>query len=361
MNKIITVIDNLKYNDHEILTKTAPGVFIISDNNINIKLDFVGKGGEGVVYKHNDYAIKFYKNIIPFNKELFVLRLINRLGNKITNNFLTLFGCTQIFRKDVLIVNLIDGNLETWVYNKHTDNEWLCMIFQMLYGVLTMQQCLKMYHSDMKPKNLLFKKINPSVIKYNIKNGKTEHIYNIQTNYTFIISDFGHSSSLMFPKKEYNEKNMSDDKIKEFINKNKDLEQLAFFYKRLVVNMIKNTYDMNDLIKMGNNNDDFLSYMNSAKNEINSDMREYNDKVKSHMLFRSLAYYLLENNYVDIKKLKNSEGKIYLPSKKIINILNSLSDVTGTIGLLNKLLEIGDMINTADKKTDSVFSLIVKL
>jgi len=135
MNKITDIIDNLKYNEHEILIKKNPRVFTISDNNKQLKLEFLGKGGEGIVYKYDNYAIKFYKNIIVFNKDLFITRLTNRLANdKITNNFLTLYGYTQVFQKDVMIINLIDGNLENWILSKHTDDEWLNMIFQMLYA-----------------------------------------------------------------------------------------------------------------------------------------------------------------------------------------------------------------------------------
>ena len=364
MNKITDIIDNLKYNEHEILIKKNPRVFTISDNNKQLKLEFLGKGGEGIVYKYDNYAIKFYKNIIVFNKDLFITRLTNRLANdKITNNFLTLYGYTQVFQKDVMIINLIDGNLENWILSKHTDDEWLNMIFQMLYAVLTMQQCLKMYHADMKPKNLLFKKINPSIFEYNIKTNNKTYAYKTKTNYIFMISDFGHSSSLLFPKQEYNENNISNDEINKLINKNKDLEHLASFHKRLIVTMINNTYSLDELVRIGNNNEDFNKYMANAKKEIEKDMHSYNDKVKSHMLFRSLAYYLLENDYIDIKSLQQkSKNKIHLPSKNIINILNSLSNLNGTTELLQKINEIGEKLEIGVNNKincNEIFSLTI--
>jgi hypothetical protein len=351
MSKIIDIINKLKYREYETLIKKNPRIFIINEPFIQTKLEFLGKGGEGIVYKYDNYAIKFYKKSVIFNKDLFALRLANRLSNdKITNNFLTLYGYTQIFKKDVMVVNLIDGTLESWIKFKHTDNEWLIMIFQILYAVLVMQQCMQMYHADMKPKNILFKKINSTVFEYTFN----KQSYRIKTDYIFIISDFGHSSSLLFPKSEYNEKN----DITVAINNNLDLEHLAAFYKRLVVTIISNTYKLNDLIDMGKGNADFLIYLEQKKQEIEKYMGKYNDKVKSHMLFRSLAYYLLEYDYFDIDNLPNlGNNKIYLPSNAIRKILTSLNNLKGTDSLLAKINEIGKEISDPDLKATEEFSI----
>ena len=357
MSKIMDIINKLEYRDYETLIKKNPRVFIIDDPSFQTKLEFLGKGGEGVVYKYDNYAIKFYKKSVLFNKDLFALRLANRLSNdKITNNFLTLFGYTQIFKKDVMIMNLVDGTLESWILSKHTDHEWLVMIFQILYAIVVMQKHMQMYHADMKPKNILFKKIINTVFEYTVSN----KIYKINANSIFMISDFGHSSSLLFQKKEYNEKNMQKADIMRAINNNLDLGHLSTFYKRLAVTIISNTYKLDDLINMGKNKADFMVYLEEKKQEIEKDMGSYNDKVKSHMLFRSLAYYLLEYNYINIDDLPNSgNNKIYLPPESVRKILTSLNNLKDTDMLLAKIDEVGKQISDAKLKVDEKFCMII--
>jgi len=74
-------------------------------------------------------------------------------------------------------------------------------------------------------------------------------------------------------------------------------------------------------------------------------MGHYSYSVKNHMLFRSLAYYLLEKDYFDIDDLPNiGKTKINLPSPYIRNILESLSLTKGYGTLVNKIREIGNLI-----------------
>ncbi len=109
---------------------------------------------------------------------------------------------------------------------------------------------------------------------------------------------------------------------------------------------------------MGKGNADFLIYLEQKKQEIEKYMGKYNDKVKSHMLFRSLAYYLLEYDYFDIDNLPNlGNNKIYLPSNAIRKILTSLNNLKGTDSLLAKINEIGKEISDPDLKATEEFSI----
>lgn len=347
----ISSIKNISRNDIEFFIKQN------KDKTINnTKFSFLGKGGEGCVYRLGSLSIvmKIYKKKSHRNKEIYILKKLNLLMDKnICNNFLKTYTDLNMFGHPILFMDLINGNLENWVEIYHNHNEWICMIFQILFGLLILQNKLKMCHSDMKPKNILFKKIEKTTTKVSINNN---HISTYESEYIFMISDFGHSQSLYL-----NDNNMQKHDIDLCIENNVDLKQLSAFHKRLAVSIITKHYTLDDILNIGKNNKQFLDYVEWIKADIEKDMKDYNPKVKHHMLVRDLSYYLLEKEYLDINnlpKLNTSELNIVLPSQEIIKVLESLGNLKGTDSLLNKLTELGKIINV-DSQADKNFNLIL--
>lgn len=320
----------------------------------NFKLIFIGKGVDGNVYAIDKYAVKFYKtNSYELvnngnEKEIFILEETSKLVNKnITNNFLKLYGKTSIFNQTVIIMDLVNGDLENWAEIHHTNDEWLSMIFQILYATHVMQSYLKIYHHDMKPKNLLFKKMDKAItIKYVINYENKEYEFVINTDTIFIISDFGQASTLLFKTNAF-----IPETIKLAIENNLDLESLGAFHKKLIILAIKNMYRLKDIIEMGKKDKNFQSYydIHRKKNELKLKGRPR--QIFESIMFKVLAYYVIEKKLINISNIPDAK-KRNLPTKEIQNILESLSELRGKDTLLNKIIEIGNMINVQNPKID---------
>lgn len=330
----IQSIKNITQNDINLLIKQNKDTRI---NNINFT--FLGKGGEGVVYKLGllPIAMKIYKKKSHKNKEIYVLKKLNKLAY---NNFLQIHSDLNLFGHSVLFMDLIDGNLEKWVETSHSHKEWMIMIFQILHGLFILQNELKMCHTDMKPKNILFKKVEKKLNKISID---SNNIFEFKSRYVFIIGDYGHCQSLLF-----NNNDMTTNSIELCIENNLDLKQLSVFHKRLAVTIITKHYTLENILDIGKNDEHFVEYVKWIKSNIEKDMKDYNSAVKHHMLIRDLSYYLLEKEYLNINDLPVIEGmglKIVLPPQEIITQLESLAEVKGKNSLKNKLIEIGKIIN----------------
>lgn len=354
INDLITNINNM---DRTTFNKINAGENVIMLGQI--KLIFIGKGGEGILYGIDKYAIKFYKtNKSSYtekytnkgnSKEILILEESTKLVNKnVTNNFLKLFAVTEIFKHTVIILDLVDGDLENWTDEYHNDNEWLSMIFQLLYATFIMQMCLKIYHHDLKPKNMLFKRLDkPRTIKYIIKTGDKEHTFLINVNTIFLITDFGQASTLLSKSNVF-----IPETIQLSIDNNLDLEHLAVFHNRQAVTLLKKAYTVKDLIEIGKGDKNFQSYYNHHYNKIRKNMKGYPPNVIESMLFRALGYYVIEKKLIDITDIPNVDNSVYLPTKKIQRVLESLSELKGKGTLLSKIIEIGSILNNNSLKED---------
>jgi serine/threonine protein kinase len=365
-NKIDNLINNIKKMSHSTFKQINKCDEVVKLGNL--KLKFIGKGGEGIIYGIDKYAIKIYKtNTSDYthkytnqggSKEIFILKESSKLVDlKVTNTFLKVYGFTEVFGKTVVIMDLVDGDLESWTEKEHTDHDWLSMIFQMLYATFIMQICLKIYHHDMKPKNMLFKKCDGGMntYKYIIKTNGTQHEFILSTRDFFLITDFGQASTLLSNKNVF-----LPETIQISIDNNLDLEHLAVFHNRQAVTMLKDAYTLKDLVDMGKNDPHFMSYHDKHKNKINKNMKGYSESVKDSMLFRALGYYIIEKKYIDISDIPNVKHELYLPSKKIQKVLESLSELKGKGTLLNKIIEIGNIINSNNmQKIDNTFCVTV--
>lgn len=361
INELINKINNM---DQATFNKINAGENVIMLGQT--KLIFIGKGGEGIIYGIGKFAIKFYKtNKSSYtekytnkgnSKEMFILEESTKLVNKnVTNNFLKLYAVTEIFKHTVIILDLVNGDLESWTDTLHDDNEWLSMIFQLLYATFVMQMCLKIYHHDLKPKNMLFKRLDkPCTIKYVIKNNDKEHVFFINVNTIFLITDFGQASTLLSKSNVF-----IPETIQLSIDNNLDLEHLAVFHNRQAVTLLKKAYTVKDLIEMGKTDKNFRSYYDHHYNKIRKNMKGYPPNVIESMLFRALGYYVIEKKLIDISDIPNVDNDIFLPTKKIQHVLESLSELKGKGTLLNKIIEIGNMISNNNLKDD--LTLCVKI
>jgi hypothetical protein len=193
----------------------------------------------------------------------------------------------------------------------------------------------------MKPKNLLFKQFDKAVtIKYIIKHDNKDHIFLINVNTIFMITDFGQASTLLYKSNVF-----IPETIQLSIDNNLDLEHLSIFHNRQAVTLLKSVYTIKDLIEIGKKDKNFQSYYDYNYNKIQKNMKNYPEHDIELKIFKSLGYYIIEKKLIDITDIPNVNNNIYLPTKKIQHILESLSELRGKGTLLNKILEIGKIIN----------------
>jgi len=174
-----------------------------------------------------------------------------------------------------------DGNLnklykdEDIFFNKKIIKN---IIFQILMGILVMQKILFMVHNDLYIKNIFYKKISKSNIKYFEYNINGEKFYLENIGFLIMIADFGNSQSLLIPE--------SDNR---------------YTYSK-IKNMIKNNYDLVLLNKI------LFSY-------------EYKKIIRYIFSLKTDIYIIINNNYlhyknIDISKLsKNQIKKFYINYK----------------------------------------------
>jgi hypothetical protein len=221
-----------------------------------------------------------------------------------------------------------DGDLEKWVKEAHTEEEWLSMIFQFITGVHTIQKYLKGFHSDLKPKNIFFKKISngkDNYFEYKVNN-KSYYIKN--TGYLFMLADYGHFQSSFFDDNE-----LSDSIIQNAIRDNKDFEFMKHFVQRIQVSNLMEKYSLNLLLNNLSKNEEFKNYYEKEKKEINKNMGHLPKHIIDKFLIRNILYYCIENNLIDYEKEKSKGLKeIMIPpdakiSKFIEDILSEKGDI----------------------------------
>ena len=305
----------------------------MSQDKTKIKLLFLGKGDEGTVYGYNKLlAIKFF--VLPHNKELEFMKRLQEYKNI---NTLRLY---KYFVKDnhlITIINKADGTIDKWMKNinnadiKIIDLHWYNMMVQILFGVLLIQDKLLMYHKDLLHRNILYKKLDEKIkIKYKID----KFSITIHTDIIFFITDFGKSQSLLPEFKKYNI--LDDNIIKEKIESNADLEGVASIYKKIFVDYIYHNINHEKLYKIIENDEKAQKYLKEIEDKVFKKTQiikkpKYYIKLQ---VTRSLCYYLIENNYIDISKY---DIKINIPSKKVRKILENLNDENNIIYKLKKI------------------------
>lgn len=284
---------------------------------------YLGKGGSGVVYQYSKHVIK----IIPKNKfnesEYILAKFFNKLlDDNITPNFLRVYNLYEFDKYKVIEMELAQGDLYDWIQQKNSEEEWIKMILQLLITIRILQQKINFFHRDLKPKNILFKKLDNKIqFTYKLNNKD----YQLEFNTIFFITDFTHSESNII------EKNLKS----EYIYVDSDLYELENLPKRLKVDKLMIKYNLNEVIKIGNTSrlsDNFKSYFDEQNNKINKNLNKYPQNIKEKFIKRALIYYLIENKLIDYKLDVISDNMCIILSEltsldldeKIDQIYNSL-------------------------------------
>jgi serine/threonine protein kinase len=271
----------------------------------NITYEYVGKGGQGVVYKTNNFAIKIIPKEKYQDKEYKIGLYLNGLLEEVSINFVKVYEKIDTDKFIILKMDYVNGKFVDWIYKKHDDKEYINMILQILINLRILQLKINLYHRDMKPKNILYKDLDTNInFTYELNNKK----YTINTNIIFYITDFGHSIS------DITDDNISNNK---YVTQDSDLYELSMLAQRIKVDRILNIYKLDNLIKIASKNEHFKGYYDNEKKKIEEKMSTYPEFIKQKHLTRNIAYFILENNIfnVDITDIM---------SDKIQNILESL-------------------------------------
>lgn len=301
----------------------------------NIQKKFIGKGGQGSVFKLESktcggVVLKTYHkttNKDEIFKEVNILDKVKKLIDEdICPNFLYYYDFFKINDIFNIIIEYADGDLESWVKVNHTDDEWKNMIFQFIIGIHAIQKYLKGYHSDLKPKNIFFKKINKKGYFEFQVNDKKYYLENL--GFLILLADYGHFQSTLF------EKNIiSDIDIESAIRENQDFDYLRDFVKRIQVTNLIKIYNLDKLKSKFRDNSEFLSYYKLESERVKKELRGYPESVINKYLNRNLLYYCLEHNLInykeEYKEEKNDDQKT--PSEKITKFLESILDEKGDI------------------------------
>lgn len=252
---------------------------------------YLGKGGSGVVYKYKEHVIK----IIPkerFNESEYKLSeyFNSLLDKKLTINFLRVYNLFEFINYKIIEMELADGDLYDWIKQKNSDDKWFEMILQILITLRILQLKINFYHRDLKPKNILFKKLDRTQeFIYRLNNKE----YKIKLDTIFYLTDFTHSIS-----------NITENKSEDYVNVDSDLFELKNLPKRLKVDSIINKYNFNEIIEIGKKSrlsENFNSYYESQIKDVNMKLKKYPQNIKDKFIKRSLIYYLLENNLLSIE------------------------------------------------------------
>jgi hypothetical protein len=305
---------------------------------------FLGKGGQGSVYKIESstcggVVLKVYHKKTDekqIYREINILDRVKKIIDKnICPHFLYYYDFFKTNENNNTIINILmeyaDGDLEKWVKENHTEEEWTSLLFQFVIGIHVIQKYLKGYHSDLKPKNIFFiqiKKEDNQVIEYEIN---TKKYYLPNTGYLFLLADYGHFQSLFF-----DDNDIPQEDIQSAIRENQDFDFMRDFSKRIQVTNLFKKYNINELNNKFRDNDKYKSYYKEELDKINKQMKNYPQHVKDKFLNRNLLYYCLEEKILDYdNEVKNLLNQEQIPpnnkTKELIEKLLSEKDNVDTL------------------------------
>jgi len=279
------------------------------DTNINsLNFIYLGHGGQGLVYKINNMAIKVFKNKLGSElvKELVFMKMCRyALDKRYTPNLARYYDDKYIDMNVISSMEFLDGTLEDWMKHKKTTEDWISMLFQMIHVTYVMNNVLFIKHNDMKPKNIMYRKLNkPVIVKYTIHNKS----YYVPIKYMFKVIDFGLS--------EY-------DPEKVTTNIPKDLYEIFILHKRELVNILITQYSADELKKMASKSQKF----NTEIKLVYEKFKRHPPHVRDKMVNRATIYFIIENNLMDIKELYDSYKDI-LPPPDISSSMEAFAKMT---------------------------------
>lgn len=299
---------------------------------------YIGKGGEGYIYKINDDVIKIYikYNMDSVLKEFYITGILKELS-QINFNIISIKDYYLSLSNPVMIMESMDGNLGDLTNQliktdgNNNNNTWLSIIFQSMIGFNFLNNRLYILHNDAKIKNILYKKNNNKNLGFKTYkiNGIT---YNVPIDYICKISDFGFSqiigSSL---------NNMSDDEIAKRIKEREDFRELSKIIERIVVNYMIKEYTYDQVLKMTSKYPEFEEIYKAQIISVGVELKSYPENIKKNYLFRFMCYYLVEHDHSYMETIK-SKYKLNLPNQKIQNILNNIMIVDDPFKLFDMFI-----------------------
>lgn len=295
----------------------------------------LGKGGQGTVYLYDDSecgisALKISKNIVESHNELFFLEHTKKLvDDKVCPNFVYNY-CGFTHEKEVYILNeYADGTLENWLTSRHDEQEWFSMLFQIICSLYVFQRKIFAVHNDLKPKNILFRRITQGELKY-IIHGNT---YCVPTyGNLFMMADYGKSVSSL-------QKNSHEEEISSMIKMNADYEYINTLPKRILVSAIQKKYmTLENLFKKLNihRDDRFTTYMEHERDKIDRDLAKYPQNIKDRMLMRSVVYYMIERKLIKKSNIEDNFFYEKYPPDIVDEILNYSTSIEELLDILGK-------------------------
>lgn len=199
---------NLEYRDNIDDKLNLKNLSVCKDLINKNKTQILGKGLQGDVFKAmspecGSVVIK-KKRIKPEHKkwpenerwlkdeleiEYRIMQLTNRMIDKfICPNFIKAFDFNK--NSGILIMEYANGDADFLFKDEYYDiNVYKSFIIQILIAIYTFTNYTMLYHRDVKPANILYKKINKNIVlHYKINNRD----YYVPTyGYLFMLADFG--------------------------------------------------------------------------------------------------------------------------------------------------------------------------
>jgi len=307
-------------------------------NNNPVTLDYIGKGAQGMVYKLklpkcNDIALKI-STIHEHEEELLKYHHNLVVTNKCPH-FLLIYNIIEARNKNFIFMEKISYNMNKWLKENHTDQEWLSFLFQFLIAIYVMKTYSKTFHGDLKPINIFV--LNLTDMYFNVKKyfhykitiNDQVHDYYVPHCYNLcVIGDFGRAKSNLF---EYHNENENKDKINpkinddvtRHLNNNDDLRHIYDIVNIIKVSYITSNYNLRSLVKFmkGRGDEKIGPYVKSQKLRIKTDPRNYESHMRKYMLLKYVADFVIENNYYDKLAYPNMDYK--LPSAFIQSIIKN--------------------------------------
>ena len=315
---------------NEIVTKKAIDIFndFVKEYTIKDKIDrnklinlkYIGSGYTSDVYElSNEFIVKIYKDkIIARNfikklnnlLEIYVNKKINNIiSNNICPNFVNCYMSSE--KPTFFILEKEDGDLKEFLKNiihqnninkdniKHYVKLFKTMIFQILIGILYLNNYLDIYHNDLKTNNIFFKKINENTVFKYIFN---DNIYYIPTyGYLFMIGDFGSSLSSIYVSKiksvidtdEYLLKKIREKQTMKFSKNIEIYKHIKIIHHRLLKPFFKKITKTESL-------DDFKNTMIPQYISLETYENILKNLSSSDNKYSELLHYIIINKLIDL-------------------------------------------------------------
>ena len=289
----------------------------IQEGKISVKYDYINRGGECKVYGAIfNNGIRTYKNlaikiVYKINqKEHNIMKLCSdNVKNGTIMNFIRLYAFKCEGAGCVYLIERVDANMETWLNASHSKNEWKSFMTQILYG-LDFLYANNICHRDLKPKNILYKKLDRLVTI-------TYKTYKLVTDTIFYITDFGHSETLTFGNKV-----LTDTEIKLCVLNHTDFYYIETIIKRIKVSYLRKVYTLNQLVTYAKDRGDenIEKYIQNEKRQI-CGIQDLKSCIKDDLVHKSVAYYIIEKFPIDFSTFPQNVIKWKLPPKEADDLL----------------------------------------